>query len=334
MQCHGARHGDRAGGPDAAGVTDTIGPVTAALKLGGVSIAFGTWPANNWTPGSKGRVALRVDNLTDNRATGVYPYVLEVTITTASGSVTSSATGQFVVVNVATGLLCAGWALAGLERLDLTNGARLLWYNGDGNFRVYTQRACSVAPNRVCGAPSASYPDSIREVAGTYVRLLPDSVSVTFGSIGEHLTTRNAKGHVTTFVYDAFGRPSQIAVPPDPVATALTWTFDYGANGLLASSTAPGDPTSRMVTAHLNAATVRPDPDRTAPIFPKASRLECAARQVSPPSPLETTPTPLPRSLPDASPPSGIDDRMVILRTREPSASRAALPRAPHARSR
>ena len=228
--------------------------VTASLKIGVAQYASGYWLSGDFTPGATRRVVLNVDNINNGTPSGVYPYVLDVTINSTAGTVTTQASGQFVVVNRAASPFGAGWWVSGLEQLDVGTPTRLLWYGGDGSVRVYNQRGGGGA--RVWGAASASYPDSIREGAnGTFVRQLPDSVWVTFSPTGLHTTTRNAKGHVTAFNYDAQGRLSDIAVP----STARKWVFNYNTNGKLASITAPGDTTSRVVQWAVNATTGRVD---------------------------------------------------------------------------
>lgn len=234
--------------------------VAAFLRINGAQYASGYWLSNSFTPGATHRVSINVDNINNGSLSGVYPYTLDVVANTTTGSVTTQSSGQFIVVNRAASPFGAGWWVAGLEQLDVNSPSRLVWTGGDGSVRVYNQRAGSVAGSRVWGAASASYPDSISEGAGnTYVRQLQDSVWVTFNTNGQHVTTRNAKGHVTTFNYDGSGRLSQIAAPPGPVESALTWIFNYDANGKLASVTAPADTGNRTVLWNVNATTGRVD---------------------------------------------------------------------------
>ncbi len=244
-----------------AGVTLTS-TVTASLKIDGAQYASGFWLGTSFTPGVPRRVTLNVDNINNGTLSGVYPYVLEVTIQSTAGSFISRDSGQLIVVNRSTSEFGAGWWVSGLERLSVGNPERLVWYGGDGSVRVYNRLPTSPTGNRVWGAATASYPDSIREGPGnTYVRQLPDSVWVTFGTTGLHLTTRNSLGHVTTFTRNAQGRLQEIAVPPGPVSTALKWVFNYSAGVFpkLLSITAPGNSSARTVTWNVNPTTGRVD---------------------------------------------------------------------------
>jgi RHS repeat-associated protein len=100
-----------------------------------------------------------------------------------------------------------------------------------------------------------TYPDTIREVGGEYVRQLPDSVWVIFDAQGRHVRTRNRQGHLTTFAYDGNGRLQSLSVPP--AASPLTYQFAYGGNGRLQSVTAPGQSTPRVTTMTVEPGTGR-----------------------------------------------------------------------------
>jgi RHS repeat-associated protein len=236
------------------------GNVSASLRVNDVQYASGYWPAGDWTPGSTRRVVLLVDNINNGAQSGVYPYVLQISAPTSNGTVVTESAGQFVVVNRSASPFGSGWWIAGYERLDLANPGRLVWTGGDGSVRVYNQLGGTSAPFRAWGAASASYPDSIREGTGsTFVRQLPDSVWVTFDAAGRHASTRNALGHVTSFAYSGSGRLTSITAPTGAGGTPLQWTFGYGVTSKLATITAPGDTSSRLVTWRVNTTTGRLD---------------------------------------------------------------------------
>jgi len=189
--------------PAGSGVTS----VNASLKVDNVTVASGTWGSGQWSPGATRRIALGFSGPAQNVATGVHDYIFEAD--TGGTGQTMTATGQLVIVDRSTSYFGAGWWLAGLEQWNQNTG---VWIGGDGSARLYTLRPGSVAPNRVWGAPSVTYPDTIRETtSGTeFVRQMPDSVWVYFDTQGHHVRTRNSKGHITTFAYDGAGRRSRL----------------------------------------------------------------------------------------------------------------------------
>ncbi|HYU10706.1 MAG TPA: RHS repeat-associated core domain-containing protein [Gemmatimonadales bacterium] len=224
--------------------------VTAELKIGTVR-ASGTWAGNQWTAGSTRRIALGFSGPAQGLATGVYDYEFNVTKNNPGGPLTVSATGKLAIVDRSTSYFGAGWWLAGLEQWNSGTG---LWIGGDGSVRTYTLRPGSVQPNRVWGAPSVTYPDTIRESGSEFIRQLSDSVWVYFDALGHHIRTRNRQGHITNFAYDQVtSRLVSISVPP---SDALSYTFSYQ-NGKIATIVAPGVPTSRTATLTVNGTTGR-----------------------------------------------------------------------------
>jgi RHS repeat-associated protein len=218
--------------------------VSAQLKIGGVVRASGSWAGNQWSPGAVRRIALGFTGPSQSLATGVYDYVLEVTKLYAPDTCPKiTTTGKLVIVDRSTSYFGAGWWLAGLEQWIKASS---VWVGGDGSVRQYTLRAGTVYPNRVWGAPSVTYPDTIREIGGEFVRPLPDSVWVFFDTTtGRHIRTRNQQGHVTTFGYDGSGNLSTITLPP--AASPLSYTVTY-VSGKVSTIVAPGVPSSRTTT--------------------------------------------------------------------------------------
>ncbi|HEV8382864.1 MAG TPA: RHS repeat-associated core domain-containing protein [Gemmatimonadales bacterium] len=227
--------------------------VTARLNIGGVTRVNGTWAGNQWMSGSTRRIALGFTGPAQGLSTGVYDYVFSVTKNNAGGPITDSVSGKLAIVDRSTSYFGAGWWLAGLEKWDQATG---LWVGGDGSVRLYTQRAGSVAPNRVWGAPSITYPDTIREISGgaEFIRQLPDSVWVYFNQQGYHTKTRNSKGHITSFGYDGNWNLAGITLPPGP--SPLSYSFN-SSNGRLTSVVAPGVPSVRTTNITIDPVTRR-----------------------------------------------------------------------------
>jgi RHS repeat-associated protein len=211
-----------------------------------------TWEGGVWGPGRAARVALSFDGF--NLNTGVYPYDLEI-VAHAGGSVLSTTvSGEVVVVNRKQSRYGAGWWLSGLEQLRFVPGGgdRILWVGGDGGWVLYRPVA---GANGQWVAASSTRPDTLWWDAGgkRYVRTLPGRVEVRFDAQGRHVETRNRLGHVTRFVYD--GDPGnqdrervlEIRVPVPAGSAMVGYRFEYG-DGLAPDGNANNDRLDRVVT--------------------------------------------------------------------------------------
>src|SRR5689334_22604130 len=129
----------------------------------------------------------------------------------------------------------AGWWLAGLEQLVVQENDRLLWVGGDGSTREYI-------PTAGCEWRAEDVDRVDRESCGGggFIRWLPNGLKVQFDATGRHRFTINRLGDTTEFTYDAQGAPLNIIVPPRTNGVgAASYTFHYGAAGLLDSVSAP-----------------------------------------------------------------------------------------------
>ncbi len=241
--------------------------VSAAVVINGVTRATASWTASAWTPGAVRRIVLPIDpTAVPALVTGVYTYTLTVTNTFSVGSPAASAwTGKLVVVDRRASSFGAGWWLAGFEKLDVSVPSLLTWTGGDGSVRQYKQRTGSTT---IWDAPTITYPDMIRLVAGQYVRQFPDSVSVVFDAQGKHLRTLNRLGHATVFGYDGSGRLSTITLPP--TGSPLVYTFHYDGSNHLSSIDAPGASSVRITQVVADPGTGRltsiTDPSSPSPV--------------------------------------------------------------------
>lgn len=231
--------------------SDVPTTVSAVLKVGDVICASGSWAGAQWTPASTRRIALGFSAPAEGLTTGVHDYVLEVTRIYPDSNPMNSVSGKLAIVDRSTSYFGAGWWLAGLEKWDRATG---VWVGGDGSVRQYVLRPGSVAPSRVWGAPSVTYPDTIRELNGEFVRQLPDSVWAYFDAQGRHIRTRNRQGHITTFSY--FEQTDTLTAISLPPSGALQYTLNR-TTGKLSSIVAPGVPSTRTVTLTINATTGR-----------------------------------------------------------------------------
>jgi RHS repeat-associated protein len=197
--------------------------VTAVLKgAAAETLATGSWNGNQWASGTTRRIAVFFH--ANTKATGIYPYTLQIT-RTYPGPTTSTDTtsGEFVVVNRSTSVYGPGWWMAGLEQLFLPGTANMLWVGGDGSARRYTQ-----VNDSTWGAVSVNRPDSIKKRGTNFERILPNGLIVRFDNTGRHIVTMNRLGQLTTFKYTNAGAPfrlDSIVVPP--AAAGLKFTFSY-----------------------------------------------------------------------------------------------------------
>ena len=173
---------------------------------------------------------LPIPPLTDGRG-GILTYEVEVQIRPAGSSWTLASPpvrGQVAVANRKLSGLGNGWAMLGIEQLVTSSGlaGALLWIDGDGSTRKYTQARVS-GVTTVYGAASLDRPDSLyyRSDSNEYRRALPHGANVYFDNLGRHVRTVNRFGRATTFTYEAgaAGRLLSMMVPG-----GLIYQLSYG----------------------------------------------------------------------------------------------------------
>jgi hypothetical protein len=230
--------------------------ITARLRFANADTAERAFP---WTGpcGQRAtrRVVVPVDAQAHSMATGVYPYVLQVTVAANGLSWTASdSSGVLAVVNRSGGHFGAGWWLDGVEQLFAVPGHndQLFWVGGDGSTRLYTQVASS---NLFMVNPTLDRPDSIVKMSDTdYRRRLRNGAYVQFGAFLLHSRTVNASGQATQFVWNtSTGQLDSImlAVPnPSNSGSRRVYAFTY-TSGLLTSVTSPSRPNGGARTTTL-----------------------------------------------------------------------------------
>lgn len=229
--------------------------VTADLRVAGALWTRGRWAGGEWTPGTTRRVLL--SHVSPSLSTGAYEYTVEVRNWYGSASQASTATGQLLRVDRRRSPFGRGWWMAGLERLAFVpaDTTARLWVGGDGSALLYRR-----VRSGVYAAPHLDRPDTLRYVAGRYVRELPDGVRVHFDGAGRHDSTSNRLGHVTRFHYTTHAtygeRLDSIRVPvPGGAVRSHAFTYDVvsdslGARYRLTEAASPGASagTSRRVS--------------------------------------------------------------------------------------
>lgn len=183
--------------------------VDAELTVDSVLRARGTY--SSWTPDSTRQVVLAFDADTIDFATGLYPFTFLARSNFPNAVQDFTVTDTLIIVNRSSSEFGAGWYLAGVERLFLSQpGGSILWVGGDGSAKVYRDIG-----GGQWQAPAGAFRDLIVRVGtSSYERRLKHGVTVTFDAVGRHICTKNRLGHVTTFTWDpTTGKLIQIRVP-------------------------------------------------------------------------------------------------------------------------
>ncbi len=212
--------------PSTAAIPDSV---TGILQIANVTRARGKWLGNQWASGQTRRVALGFDALMDT--TGVYAYTVEIRnwYPDPTPSQPTPVNGAVVVVNRSSSPFGAGWWIAGLERLNLSN---MVWVGGDGSVRQY-----QLVTTNVWAGPNVDRPDTLKKVGTEYLRTLPHGVQVWFDATGKHVRTVNRLGHTTTFAYLGT-TDTLISITLPPAGSGKVYQFAY-VNGKLQTVTAP-----------------------------------------------------------------------------------------------
>lgn len=214
----------------------TPNSVFAKLTVNGVVKDSATfWP---WSSGNGVRqLVLGYDASGD--ASGLYPFTLEVRNQYSGGSYSTTITDTLIAVNRSTSPFGAGWWLAGVEQLVLSQpGNKILWLDGDGSAAVY-RPLDSTHWLRAAGALR----DTLVLASNVYTRTLRHGVQVKFNSSGLHTQTINRTGQTTTFTWSS-SLLTNIQVPPGGSGTTYTLAYD-GASKLDYIT----DPASRVLNA-------------------------------------------------------------------------------------
>jgi RHS repeat-associated protein len=204
--------------PTTGGVPTTV---SAVLKdSAGVQLTTGSWSGSQWKAGSTRRIALTFD--ASAKATGIYPYALEVTRTyPGNGTGKDTVTGEFVVINRMQSPFGPGWWLGGFERLINAGAATMLWVGGDGSARKYSK-----VNDSTWAAVAVNRPDMIMKRDTGFERLVPHGLVVRFGSVGQHVATVNRLSQATTFQMNAAGLLVAIVVPPTSGGRRFRFGYD------------------------------------------------------------------------------------------------------------
>lgn len=208
------------------------------LGAAGSTVLAATSTFPGWTAGVARRIAVSFD--ASALATGVYPYNVVFTSIYADGTTSVSSINGMTVPVVNRGDAAnpwgKGWWLAGLEQLYPQADGSILWVGGDGSPRHYR-----VAGTGTWVATPYTRADTLRLVAGEYVRALPARGEVHFDAAGHHVATVNKLGHRTRFDWPT-GKMTAMHVPGGG-----DFTFAYGGcGGLIGSITAPGSRTTTV----------------------------------------------------------------------------------------
>lgn len=240
-----------------------------------------TYSAAHWFTGTPGARSRRVSVSVPLESSGdsyIRQYCVDVVRVRAGGpqALAPVQFGEFAVVQRYNTAFGAGWWLAGLEELYLSQpdsiggaNAAILWIGGDGSTRRYRCRATGC--NGVyASADLIDRPDSLVLSGGEYTRYLPHGVKVVFDYTGRHVRTISQHGAITTFAYSGTAR-RLLTITVPPTGSGLSYTFVYDGSNSLIRVDAPGVTigTVRSVTLQRSglAVTGFVDPDTKAVTF-------------------------------------------------------------------
>ncbi|HEU4722060.1 MAG TPA: RHS repeat-associated core domain-containing protein, partial [Gemmatimonadaceae bacterium] len=218
-----------------------------------------------WSNGSYRRISMQVNALSfgppnTGLETGAYRYTFEVRATQNGVTSTATDTGTFVIVNRVNSPFGAGWWLAGFEQVIGLDANRILWIGGDASTRMY-QRVLT-GSGTMYVAENVDRPDSLASQTNScaaacyYARLLPNKTRIDFNTLGLHVQTVNALGHVTSFGWDGAGKLTSITLPVPSGGLARAYGFEYGNDvsgvarlSAVRAPTVPGQDRSTYLTA-------------------------------------------------------------------------------------
>ncbi len=160
--------------------------------------------------------------------TGVYQYsvtsgILQLNDDRFTGSMTSNV-GQIVQVNDVRSSFGAGWQLADLQFLYRQSDGSILLVTGDGQTLLFA--ADPSDPNKFL-SPVADYSSLVRNVDGTYTRVLKNQTTDQFDSQGKLVSQTDTFGNRWGYEYTSSSRIARII---DPVGN--TTLFSYSGNYL------------------------------------------------------------------------------------------------------
>jgi len=222
--------------------------VTACITIGVRTPACTTYPGSSWgTPGEARRIVVAAGD--SAWVTG--PIKFGLAITTSDGAQGPYNTnGRFLIVNRSASTFGAGWWLAGLEQLQVFSATELYWTGGDGSARRYVQ---SGSVWRVANFASL---DSIERTTTGYVRKTAEQARVYFNATGQHDSTVNSAGHLTSFAYTG----SLLTRIQFPTISGVSEDSLFYVNGLLDSVNTPNGRGMKLFRTAARVDSIR-DPD-------------------------------------------------------------------------
>ena len=236
----------------------TPSSVFVKLTVGGVVKDSATYYAWSSANGPR-QIALAYDASGDTSR--LVPVSLEVRNQYSGGNYSTTIYDTLMVVNRVGSEFGAGWWLAGVEQLVLSQpGNKILWLGGDGSAAVY-RSAGSYTWVRAAGA----FRDTLVYNAAQqqYTRTLRHGVQVKFDNAGRHIQTVNRTGQTTTFSWSA-SLLTSIQVPPGVSGTTYSLAYD-GSSKLDYIA----DPASRVLNGTVSSGnlTQLTDPDNVSVSF-------------------------------------------------------------------
>ncbi|HET7024580.1 MAG TPA: RHS repeat-associated core domain-containing protein [Gemmatimonadales bacterium] len=213
-------------------------------------------------------------------ATGVYAESISVTNVYSSISLSSTTTGQVLVVNRAASPYGRGWAVDGVEQLIVSQvGGNILWVDGDGSARLYGK-----LNSTTWVAPAAAFRDTIvySSASHTYTRSLEHGITVVFDTTGRQIQTLNRFGAMTMFAYTTVAGQSRLSTITVPTDSGSLRQYHFFYNSSTAALDSVRDPGARRLKAILTSGqlTSLTDPDNRVTAFEYSGTHLRMTRQV------------------------------------------------------
>ena len=204
--------------------------VSAKLTLNGVAGSQIWYDTSLLNPGDIMQIALQAD--ATGLTTGRYSYSIEIKSHYGT-TVTTTHSGNVVIINGDDSLFGDGWSLAGLHRIHSVTGGVILsvssglshWYADGQSSGTFT-------------SPAGDFATLVRNANNTYTRTLKDGTKINFDANGRQTSVVDLNSNTTQYSWDTNGRLTSI-VDANSITTALS----YNAAGRVSTIT---DPASRV----------------------------------------------------------------------------------------
>lgn len=236
-------------------VTDNFNPTATKLSVklkraNGSWVTFMNGTTEVFFTGGAGVSRPAAQFADSTTLTGANGYTLVVSYWNGSSLLREkSAPVRILVNNEKSNAFGWGWSLPGMQRVIPQSGGSVVIADGDGSVGYFVGTHCESGLACTLTSPAGDFSTLTKTVAGSYERMYPDGVVMTYGGGGANwiASLKDRFNNTTSYAYSS-GRLSSIT---DPAGKVLT--FHYGGDSKLDSIADPGGRKTRVtVDASLN----------------------------------------------------------------------------------